>query len=305
MALSIFKDNLNPSLADTITIDGVAVDLTGATVKLQMRTEDDTAAALVVDAVATIVTAAAGSVRYDWVSADVDTIGDYLGWWHVIFPSGRTQDTPEFAISIVEHTPGSPYIVELAEVRDALELKSADTSQDDPIRRLLPVVTRAIAQWTQREFTPTSGATRRFRTDGRLVILAPYDLRAATTVTFDPASGPAVMTAPNDYRLQPTNRPDGVYTELRISDLFAIQTGTWVQFGFNEVEIVGDWGFASVPVDVREAAVIAVRSWLRRDTSTYAAVDAEMRQLQPEAFGTYKLPPASKAMLDPYKRMVV
>jgi hypothetical protein len=182
-------------------------------------------------------------------------------------------------------------------------LRAADTKQDDDIRRLIPVASAAIADWTDREFTPTTAATRRFQAPGRIVNLSPYDLRTATTVTFDPA-GAAVVVASTDYRLQPTHRPDGVYTELRFSDWFALYSTTAPvrlqrgrhprRLGLRDGAGDGEGGGGD-----RDPVVAAARH------ATYAQVDADMRQLQPEAFGTYKLPPASKAMLDPYRRRVV
>jgi hypothetical protein len=103
MSLELWKDNLLPILTDTITTDGAAVNLTGSTVTFSMRRSDS--AALKVSAqAAAVVTAASGTVSYTWAAGDVDTVGDYLGWWTVT-TSGKTQDTPEFEISIVEHAP--------------------------------------------------------------------------------------------------------------------------------------------------------------------------------------------------------
>lgn len=101
MTLSLWKDNRLPLLTDTITSSSVAVDLTGATVLFSMR-PTYSAALKVSGATATIVSAAAGTVSYAWAADDVDTVGEYYGWWTVAI-SGKNQDTPEFEIEIVEH----------------------------------------------------------------------------------------------------------------------------------------------------------------------------------------------------------
>lgn len=105
MTLSLWKDNLLPSLTDTITANGTAVNLTGSSVTFSMR-NSESAAMKVTGASATVVTPASGTVRYDWTADDVDTVGDFECWWTVV-TSGKNQDTPEFALSIVEHAPAS------------------------------------------------------------------------------------------------------------------------------------------------------------------------------------------------------
>lgn len=105
MTLTMFKDNRLPLLTDTITSSAVAVNLTGSTVTFSMRSADS-AALKVSAASATVVTAAEGTVSYAWAAVDVDTVGEYSCFWSVT-TSGKTQDTPEFAVSIVEHAPDS------------------------------------------------------------------------------------------------------------------------------------------------------------------------------------------------------
>jgi hypothetical protein len=103
--LELWKDNRLPALTDTITSDGTALDLTGATVLFSMR--DSTSARLKVSgATASIVTPAEGTVRYDWAAADTDTVGVYRAWW-TVSTGGKQQDTAEFVLTIVEHAPAS------------------------------------------------------------------------------------------------------------------------------------------------------------------------------------------------------
>lgn len=297
----------NPSITDTITVGGVAVDLTSSTVQFKMRAVGS--ATLKVNQAATIVTPAAGTVRYDWAALDVDTEGFYLVWWEVT-TAGKVQEKQEAIIEFRAHAPTSGALVELAEVRQAMETRASDTKLDDDIRRLIPVASRMCMQFCDREFAPaTASATRRFKValdqnpgGGYLVDLAPYDLRTVSAMTLHPeATSPTTVTTA-DYSLQPVTSQDGTYYKLALSPYFSMVSQTSIRFGYCYLDITGAWGFATVPVDVKEAAIIAIRSWLRRDTTVYAQVDADMRQLQPEPYGTYKLPPASKAALDQYTR---
>jgi hypothetical protein len=81
------KGDRLPKIKGTIVDgEGLVVDLTGATVRFHMRAQLG-AAALKVDAPATVVSAVAGTVEYAWASADTDTPGDFNAEWVVSFGS--------------------------------------------------------------------------------------------------------------------------------------------------------------------------------------------------------------------------
>lgn len=71
---------------------GVAVNLTGATVKFMMWGQGD--AAIKVNAAATITDAALGKVSYTPIAADTNTSGDYLVEWQVTFGGGAVETFP-------------------------------------------------------------------------------------------------------------------------------------------------------------------------------------------------------------------
>lgn len=198
----------------------------------------------------------------------------------------------------------------LADVRGFLELPAADTSRDTLISATITPISDAIARYTQREFVPTASATRTFQIDiGQLKVdLAPYDLRTATTVSLHPEStSPVTLTATSQYQLQPIPSQFGVYTSLRlannIANIWQSDSARW--FGYAQVSIAGAWGFATVPTEVKQAAIIAVASAVRRDVPAMDLGDIlvdEPRQMGPDRPVNYALPAASLRMLGPYKR---
>ncbi len=105
----MFKGNRLPVLTDSISVGGNAFDLTGATILFSMRTANSERMK-VNGATATISAPTTGSVSYAWAAVDTDTVGEYLGWW-TVSSNGKLQDTPEFALNVIEHAPASVEIV--------------------------------------------------------------------------------------------------------------------------------------------------------------------------------------------------
>lgn len=304
MALTIFKGNRLPSLTDTIKSGGVAVDLTSSTVKLRMRLA--TSATLKVDTAAVIVTPLAGTVRYDWAAIDVDTAGEYMAWWQIT-TAGKTQETSEFEIEVLDHAPQSASLCTLADVRDELETPDNQRTRDEKILGLIPAVSAQIIREYGREFAPaTTSAVRTFPWDPSTTIcdLDPYDLRTVTLLRLNPEETSPVTLSSADYLLFPYGDPDGVATSLRFSSYLVARSNQYFRFGFVTVEITGAWGWASVPPEVNRAAALTVAAQLRRDIASLGLtqITGEPPDSMPDMPSNFAIPPGARRLLAPFRR---
>ena len=93
MTFYVKQNDTSPAMQATLQdADGNAVDLTGATVRFHMRAIGGTT--VVVDAAATVVTAASGIVKYEWDAADTDTIGSYQAEFEVTYADSSVETFP-------------------------------------------------------------------------------------------------------------------------------------------------------------------------------------------------------------------
>lgn len=98
---TIKAGDTRPSLAATLEDgDGTAVSLAGATVRFHMRPL--AGGLVVVDAAAEVVSAAAGTVRYDWIADDTAVPGTYLGEFEADFGAGQLQSFPSDGHLVIE-----------------------------------------------------------------------------------------------------------------------------------------------------------------------------------------------------------
>lgn len=127
-SISITQGSTSPPVTDTLQTNGAPINLTGASVRFQMRKENGAVNA--VDSSATIVSPTAGTVKYDWTSSDTANEGVFYGWWKATLSTGFIYQSPEFRILIDAHAPG-----------DAAQLGEISTQA----RQLLPITWDALS----------------------------------------------------------------------------------------------------------------------------------------------------------------
>ena len=196
----------------------------------------------------------------------------------------------------------------LSEARAFLELPAADTARDSLITTTIAAVSKAIQQYTQRELYPSGSATRVFKLPmGQYTLaLTPFDLRSVTSVTFHADETALVLTAA-DYQTHPITNHDGMYSAVQFSNQVAElwNSDSARYFGYSRVTIVGTWGPAAIPVDVKQACVVSVAAAMRRDVVNLDLGDvlSDPRELGPDRPTNYALPAAALRLLGPYRRV--
>lgn len=100
MTLTFVQGDTAPAITATIVTDSdqAAVNLTGCTVRFQMRKQDDRR--YTVNAVASLVEAAAGRVSYAWATNDLAVPGDYVVQWEVTYTNSRVQTTAPSTVTV-------------------------------------------------------------------------------------------------------------------------------------------------------------------------------------------------------------
>ena len=234
------------------------------------------------------------------------TAGQYVVFWDTGTVSPSTTASEDLTVTHTAPVASSPSgydLTTLGAVRTFLEKAGAETGEDDLIQQLITRASKTIMTWTQREFAPaTASAARSFAySGGGLLSLAPYDLRSVTTIQFDTDTSSPTTLATTDYALRPLNTAYGTYDLLRVPN-FTVADQPDKIGAERVVTITGAWGFASVPADVEQAAIITVADWLRADASAFTrSFNVEAGQFEyPRG-----IPDKARAILSPYRRIPV
>lgn len=187
-------------------------------------------------------------------------------------------------------------------------MQDAHTEQDEVIASLVTAVSRAIARFCGREFAPrVDGAVRTFEfpvamhgdTGGPLISLAPFDARALTAVVLDTGRDTEDTLTSSEWRLESLDSRHSVYGSIRL-DYRVSYTGTWPT---RTLTATGNWGFDTVPDDVREACILAVSTHLRQDVQAFGG-PLQPNSIADDVNAAVAFPPGVRGLLAPFMRML-
>jgi len=191
----------------------------------------------------------------------------------------------------------------LADVKSALRI--TDAVDDSLIELSIEAASREIDGYCQRAFYSTSG-TRVFNSTDSFVTETDDIISVTTLKTSDDGVTYDTTWATSDFQLEPLN---GVvagltqpYTRIRaVGDyLFPIWSVTGTYSNFAGVQIVGVFGWASVPTAVKQATILlAMRQFKRYDSPLGVAGFGDIGVMR-----VGRVDPDVEALLMPFKKLV-
>jgi hypothetical protein len=249
-----------------------------------------------------------GDIVRDSVGAfHCDVVVDAAGIWSWKWTgTGTAAGIDEGTFTVEETLLGGELLCSMDDVKEYLELTTDDS--DDVILTSVVAASSILPERYQREFVGPTGGTRTFQLRSRLLDLAPYDLRSATSVTLHPEEVAQTLTANSDYELRPVGgaRLGGTYLHIALSPRLNLSSTVAREFGFARLQVIGNWGcFSTGAVDasVKRAAVITAAAWTDRAISEYALAGEEPREVRPDRFSSYGVPSAAHAILSMWGRL--
>jgi hypothetical protein len=160
-------------------------------------------------------------------------------------------------------------LVTLQEAKDRLGV--TDDERDDRLVEFINEVSRLVLRETGREYAPTASGARTcsLKNGSSVVDLYPYEARTVTSVTISPDTDDEYVVPTTDWQLAPVVSPDGVHDRVQLA--FGVTVSS--QFGEVPVEVVGTWGWPSVPADVKGWVLEMVEDRWKQDVAYYADAD--------------------------------
>jgi hypothetical protein len=154
--------------------------------------------------------------------------------------------------------------VTLTELKQAMSIPVSDTIDDAMLEIAVESASRAIDSYTNRNFYSSGTATRYYSPTNSYVCETDDISSLVSLHTLDDNSGYTIAWAAKDYQLEPLNGiVDGKatpYTRIRAIDDYIFQNLN----GEATVKVVGVFGYASVPIEVKQACLIQASRLMKR-----------------------------------------
>ena len=185
----------------------------------------------------------------------------------------------------------------LAEVKTSLKIN--DTIDDSILEMAIESASREIDAYTARYFYNAGTAVKYFAAEDNYVTLT-EDLQSvsevATSVNADNVFD--TVWSATDYQLQPVNgRSNGIaspYTSIRA--LNTLWFPVWNNMTL--VKVTGVWGWASVPIAIKQATILlAARIYKRSDSPLGIAGFGEMGVMRVSS----QIDPDVAQLVNPYR----
>jgi len=196
----------------------------------------------------------------------------------------------------------------LDEVKNALRIPLTDTVDDSLLETSIEAASREIDGYCERVFYDVGTITRVYTPEDNFLTQV-EDVRTITTLkTSSMGDGVYDVTwATTDYQLEPLNGTIGGIetpaTRIRaIGDyVFPIYEPRNINAGEAAVQVVGEFGYATTPIAIKQAAILySLRQFKRYDSPLGVAGFGDMGLIRVGRFD-----PDIEALLMPYRRVLM
>ena len=186
----------------------------------------------------------------------------------------------------------------LADVKNSLKI--TDNMDDSLLEIAVESASRLIDGYTGRYFYNGGTATRNYAASDSWIVYIDDVQSVSEVASTDEVGGTYTTWTANDYQLEPLNGLTGGMTQPYTS-IRAVNQYVWPFLADRAlVKITGVWGWASVPIAVKQATILqAARIFKRNDSPLGVAGFGDMGVVRVGS----RLDPDVQHLVDPYRSM--
>ena len=186
----------------------------------------------------------------------------------------------------------------LADVKNSLKI--TDNMDDSLLEIAVESASRLIDGYTGRYFYNGGTATRNYAASDSWIVYIDDVQSVSEVASTNEVGGTYTTWTANDYQLEPLNGLTGGMTQPYTS-IRAVNQYVWPFLADRAlVKITGVWGWASVPIAVKQATILqASRIFKRNDSPLGVAGFGDMGVVRVGS----RLDPDVQHLVDPYRSM--